>query len=224
LTSFLRTKRELTIRLNLWHDILDALKFAHSKQIYHGDLHDGNIIINREKAKLIDFGTSIFAGKKYKNPLERESKKIIEIVKRIFPELDMLSINDLIMSNFKPEIILQIADAAVEINLGLLELSRAVRANDSRLIKVKLLEIGTDIENNPFFMPEYIIKLLIDSNIDDIYIGYFLDILLTFTTANIEGRGLCTVKHDPDTPNEKKLIFINDNLQKLRTKLLPLYV
>ena len=37
-------------------DILEALEYAHSKKIIHGDLNPGNIIIDGRGAKLIDFG------------------------------------------------------------------------------------------------------------------------------------------------------------------------
>jgi serine/threonine protein kinase len=222
LKSFLKNKMQLMPRLKLWHDVYDALIFAHSKQIYHGDLHDGNIVVHEEKAKLIDFGTSIFAKKKLKNPLERESKKILEIVKRIFPEFDMLSVNEIINSNIKPEIILEIADAIVEINYSLLQLSRAIEANDHDRIWRELhsicinFDIDVHIHNYLFIKPEYIIKALRGIHIDEIYIGYFLDIFLTFISYKIEGNERRRVEPDSVTPIEEKLIHINKFIQDMK--------
>jgi len=222
LKSFLKNKSELMPRLKLWHDIYDALSFAHSKQIYHGDLHDRNIIIYEEKAKLIDFGTSIFARKKLKNPLERESKKIIEIIKRIFPEFYMLSANEIINSNIKPDITLEIADAIVEINYSLFKLSRAIKANDHRRIRGELhsicinFDIDVHIHNCLFIKPEYIIKALRDIHIDEIYVGYFLDIFLTYISYKIEGNERRRVKPDSVTPIEIKLIHINKFIQNMK--------
>ena len=222
LKCFLKNEKQLMPRLKLWHDIYDALIFAHSKQIYHGDLHDENIIVYEEKAKLIDFGTSIFARKKFKNPLERESKKIIEIVKRIFPEFDMLSVNEIIISNIKPEIILEIADTIVEINYSLLQLARAIKANDHSSIRGELhvicinFDIDVHIYNYLFIKPEYIIKALRDIHIDEIYVGYFLDIFLTFISYKIEGNDRRIVKPDSITTIEKKLININKFIQNMK--------
>lgn len=64
LKTFLDNRPELRIRFDLWYHIFNTLIYAHSKYVYHGDLHDGNIIINGRQPKLIDFGTSIFAKKK----------------------------------------------------------------------------------------------------------------------------------------------------------------
>ncbi len=216
LKSFLKNKPQLKIRLNLWHDIFDALSFAHSKYIYHGDLHDRNIIVNEGQAILIDFGTSIFAKKKVNNPLEREGKNIIKIVKRIFPEFDMLSTHELRFLDIKPEKILQISDAIVEINLNLLGLKDAIKETDNRKIRNNLLELGTTISENPFFRPEYIINLFRDIHFDEIYVSYLLDILSTFLISEIEGKNMCTVKHNPHITIEDKLTSIEPLLQKRR--------
>jgi tRNA A-37 threonylcarbamoyl transferase component Bud32 len=220
LKAFLKKKPDLRIRFDLWYDIYNALIYAHSQHVYHGDLHGGNIIINKDHAKLIDFATSIFAKKRGDNPLQRESQTILRLVKLIFPEFDMLLRHKLNLSEIKPETILQISDALVRINLDLLEISKAIKINDDYLIRGKLFNICTEIENNPFFEPEYIIKLLRDININEIYIGYFLDILLSYIKAKIEGDYCSSVKPDPDTPIEKKLNFVNKLLKKLRPIIL----
>lgn len=44
-------------------DILSALKYTHSKEIIHGDLNPGNVIIDGRGAKLIDFGIARRDGK-----------------------------------------------------------------------------------------------------------------------------------------------------------------
>jgi serine/threonine protein kinase len=153
LKSFLEKRPQLRERFNLWYHIFNTLIYAHSKNIYHGDLHDRNIIINGGQPKLIDFGTSIFAKKKGDNPLMRESKNILDLVKRIFPEFDMLLSQKLNLSEIKPETILQISDAIVRINLALFELSDAIKINDNSSIRGKLFDICIEIQNNPFFEP-----------------------------------------------------------------------
>ena len=41
-------------------DILEGVKFLHSKNICHGDIKPQNILINEKQVKLTDFGTSKF--------------------------------------------------------------------------------------------------------------------------------------------------------------------
>ena len=220
LKIFLKNRPELGIRFDLWYHIFNTLIYAHSKDVYHGDLHDGNIIINEGQPKLIDFGTSIFAKKKGGNPLIRESKNILNIVKRIFPEFDMLLAQQLNLSEIRPEIILQISDAIVRINWALFELSGAIRNNDNYTIRGQLFNICTEIQNNPFFKPEHIIKLLREIHINEIYVGYFLDILLSCVKAEIEGKNHSSINPDSETPIGDKIIICNELLAKLRTIIL----
>jgi len=220
LKFFLKYKLPLRIRFQWWYHIFNTLIYAHSKKIYHGDLHDENIIINKGQPKLIDFGTSIFAKKKGDNPLVRENTKIMALVNVIFPEFDMLLTYQLNLTDIKPETILQIADAVVRINMGFLELSGAIKINDNSTIRGNLFNICTEIQNNPFFEPEYLIKLLRDIHIDEIYIGYFLDILISYIEAEIEGKSHSSLSPDSDTPIEEKIIVCNQLLARLRSIIL----
>lgn len=140
----------------------------------------------------------------------------MNLVRRIFPEFDMLLAQKLNLSEIKPEIILQISDAIVRINFALFELSDAIKNNDNYTIKEKLFDICTEIEHNPFFDPEYIIKLLIDIHINEIYIGAFLDILISYIKAEIEGKSYSSINPDPGTPNEQKIVICNQLLAKLK--------
>jgi serine/threonine protein kinase len=58
LENYLATipSNEVTKRLELFKQICAGLKHAHSKKIYHRDLHAANIRMDADKAKLVDFG------------------------------------------------------------------------------------------------------------------------------------------------------------------------
>ena len=63
------------------NDIVKALRIAHSKDIYHGDLHDRNILIsNCGEIKVLDFGTSL--GKK-EYSMSRDSQLMYKLGKTV---------------------------------------------------------------------------------------------------------------------------------------------
>ncbi len=87
LREYLETSPDVSIRLRIWYRISDAIQYAHASGTYHGDLHTGNVILVGEDPKIIDFGTSIFAGEK-EIPRKREVKLLLELVSKLFPEWD----------------------------------------------------------------------------------------------------------------------------------------
>ncbi len=52
-----KTIKEISL---IFLDILEGVKFLHSKNICHGDIKPQNILINEKQVKLTDFGTSKF--------------------------------------------------------------------------------------------------------------------------------------------------------------------
>lgn len=60
LSAWLKEKRSSTERLKIVKEILDALKYCHSKQVIHRDIKPSNILVTRNgsSVKLIDFGLS----------------------------------------------------------------------------------------------------------------------------------------------------------------------
>lgn len=60
LDKWLETKPSLANRKQIFHQILEAIKYCHSKQVWHLDLKPSNIIVTKDGlcAKIIDFGLS----------------------------------------------------------------------------------------------------------------------------------------------------------------------
>jgi tRNA A-37 threonylcarbamoyl transferase component Bud32 len=69
LEEWLKTSPSDRKRLIVAQEIINALDYSHSNQVYHGDMHEKNIMIindnriknERNNVKIIDFGTSIFS-------------------------------------------------------------------------------------------------------------------------------------------------------------------
>jgi len=49
-------------RIHYWNAISSALCYAHSKEVWHGDLHLQNIMVDKHWLKIIDFANSSFLG------------------------------------------------------------------------------------------------------------------------------------------------------------------
>lgn len=82
LKSYLESRHpSLHTRYKIMNDIVKALRIAHSKDIYHGDLHDRNILIsNCGEIKVLDFGTSL--GKK-EYSMSRDSQLMYKLGKTV---------------------------------------------------------------------------------------------------------------------------------------------
>lgn len=82
----------IIVRYEVFTKIIETVHYCHSRNIYHGDLHDKNIMITGQYSKeydikLLDFGTSLFS-REY-NPektKQRESKFLFEILLLLIPE------------------------------------------------------------------------------------------------------------------------------------------
>jgi serine/threonine protein kinase len=76
---------EFPMRAIFWGDVYKGLDDAQRIGIYHGDLHDGNVLVRAFRATLIDFGTSALAGKT--RSLKRHASMVHQFAQRLLPEL-----------------------------------------------------------------------------------------------------------------------------------------
>lgn len=104
-------------RIHIWNNIYEAIVYAHSQGVYHGDLHDRNVIMvnnaaNKYVLKVIDFGTSMFAGNVQDSRL-RESKLLVKLSQIIMSECKpgLFNIIDSDISILKPELTLSVLSA-----------------------------------------------------------------------------------------------------------------
>lgn len=216
LKDFIKKKQPLRIRLNLWHSISDAMNYAYNNKTYHGDLHDGNIIVYDEKIKIIDFGTSILAKKKLKNPLQRESKLLLKLVEEIFPEYNSLGVRSLNYLDMRPDIVLKICDAIVEINYSINRMDIAIKGKDKSDISRALFDIGIEYTKCPLFNLESIFKLFDGISLNKKYYSYFLDILISSLIAEIKGIDKFDVSPDEKKTVEEKMAIVQPLLQEAR--------
>lgn len=80
-----RLRADFDRRAQLLLDVFDALKYAESRQLLHGDLHAGNVIISATGTYVIDFGTSQLAGRE--RSAIRHSRLLKQFTYNALPEL-----------------------------------------------------------------------------------------------------------------------------------------
>ena len=71
--------------------IVESLGYAHKNGVYHGDIHLGNIMVEENDIKIIDFGTSIFVSNQ-NSKHKREIRLLINLVREMFPEFDLFGL------------------------------------------------------------------------------------------------------------------------------------
>jgi serine/threonine protein kinase len=85
-------KEDLMARRSALHQIFDALSHAEEHGSLHGDLHGGNILINWyprfgiNEVAVIDFGTSMFAGKE--SSAARHARLLRRMTFTLLPEME----------------------------------------------------------------------------------------------------------------------------------------
>lgn len=86
LKEYLRKTPNYCKRMNLLNTIASTMYEVYKNGLYHGDLHSKNIIVHKEKIKIIDFGTSVFTRDKSISH-KRDAYMLFDLAIEILPEL-----------------------------------------------------------------------------------------------------------------------------------------
>jgi serine/threonine protein kinase len=137
-------------RYRLWRQLEEALDYSHGLGVFHGDLHPGNVLVAGETIKVIDFGTSIFAGKKA-DPYKRETRLLIALAGEIFPryEPDLRDIIDVDLRPLSPTTALYVLSAWVSILFRWRETFAVKRREDWLLTAMN--HLAFDVMQVPLF-------------------------------------------------------------------------
>ena len=114
----------LVTRRAIWHHVFEGLDAAERVGIYHGDLHERNVIYTDflGEVTLIDFGTSVLAGKGHS--MRRHARMVNEFAQTLLPEVrdyvPPLDIPNLV----RPEYATHVVAKWVEAGIGLRHLGQ----------------------------------------------------------------------------------------------------
>lgn len=153
LRDYLKIERpELVERVRIWHEIEKAIEYAHSLGVYHGDLHDRNVMLVERQVKVIDFGTSTFALKRVDSQL-RETRRLLDLSQKIFCEYEpkFSQITDEEISTLKPELALSALSAWISILLAWGDIVRVVVSKQYDNLFRVLWHLASDVTSAPVF-------------------------------------------------------------------------
>jgi hypothetical protein len=69
-----------------WSSIARGLDDAEAVGAFHGDLHEGNVLVAGFRLAIVDFGTSALAGRP--SSMQRHARMVHRFAKRLLPELN----------------------------------------------------------------------------------------------------------------------------------------
>ena len=202
LRDYLRTVQpDFMRRVGIWEHINTAIEYAYSQGIYHGDLHDRNVLLADDTVKIIDFGTSLFSTRK-KVSL-RESRTIFHLCKKVFigcnPRIE--DIADIDICKLSPEVALAAMLAWVRVLCDWQELFFAHNRENRDREYQAVASLAFDICFCPAFSISMVIdqlaKLGISRSIQDYFVSFCVNYAKTFLmdpnlhgykTAFIRGR------------------------------------
>lgn len=136
----------------IWSGIAEAIEYSHEHNVYHGDLHAGNIMVIGRNVKVIDFGTSIFASKKTRSR-DRETTLLLKLGQQLFPgtTLNLNEIADTEIRRLKPELALSALSTWISILWDWPSITRIVQSKRYDDLYHALLGLAFDVSSAPIF-------------------------------------------------------------------------
>ncbi|MEQ1557776.1 MAG: protein kinase [Methyloglobulus sp.] len=159
----------------IWHQIFDAMSYSYQKGIYHGDLHDRNIlIIGDSDIKILDFGTSLFSSR-ISNSENRDSKLLLKLFEKIFGKDHSLLIKNKSLLIGKPEMVLNATKSVLFAFERIALLKNYFDNNSEHLASSAALDISGCISECPFLDVSVIISIIREQMVSDHYVNVFLN-------------------------------------------------
>lgn len=209
-------KTDFSTRYFYWLEIEDGMKTAHDKNIFHGDLHEGNIIIKDNHVLILDFGTSIF---NRENSISRESKLIKSLTQKIFPEYSLKDFEYYSFNKLKPIQCLSHCSGWAQILYCLEELSN--KPLDDYGIRHTLISITILISERPLFNVETVIRLFPESiKNSKRYMDWFLDYLIPSVLGEMKNLDTVPINMNPDESTESKMA----RLEQVQNEASKIYI
>ncbi|MCE9561952.1 MAG: protein kinase [Planctomycetes bacterium] len=182
LKDYLAESRPFETRSRIWNDIEDGLKHAHKQGVMHGDLHTKNVVIEKDRAVLIDFGTSVFQSREGQSR-EREIQKPWELLRKLFAEEGTYRPSRADLDRMRPEDSLYGCGRAVELIEVKERVIDAFANRDDHSRKESILNLAHYYSEFPYFPPAAIFQW-VTHNIPPDWHFYFFDNL----EANLQAR------------------------------------
>ncbi|MFC1994759.1 serine/threonine protein kinase [Chloroflexota bacterium] len=188
LNDFLQSElRDFMQRVRIWREIEGAIEYAHDRGVYHGDLHNRNVIIVEGTAKVIDFGTSLFAQIKAESR-SRESKHLFSLSQDIFCDYEpsLKEIVDMQIQRLKPELALEALSVWVSALVQWQEILTAQRICSEKRVYEAIKGLAFDMCAAPVFAVPRVVDMLAQSGISKTNLDFLTGWCVYFAGMRME--------------------------------------
>jgi len=213
---------DLSQRYKIWWEISEGIHYAHDRGVYHGDLHDRNVLVSGAHARIIDFGTSMFSRER-REFRARESRLLVEMVRILVKERDVVQYQSVDIASLPPEKTLLACNAWMELVYREVELRRRLALVEDDDYEPKHAGFGFSVilgECPVFDLPKIVDWISAESNSKS-FVSNFLDGLYGESlriAADNRYRG--DVRYDEEEPVEAKLSRLMSPYEKLTSSFL----
>jgi serine/threonine protein kinase len=216
LRDYLSERPGFLDRHRIWAQISDAVYAAHRIDVFHGDLHDRNILVAPEGVRLIDFGTSAFQRSRA-DSRRRESRLLLQLARQLIHEEDPDSVWDQPFDRMDARLCLAAVNAWVEL-VYLASVPHPDILHDYMEVRSLAFRLGLVLEKHPYFPIARILEWLAAKEVPtlDWPLLQYLHAGLAASLAGTENFDIPTL----EGPVETNLTEVED----LRRRLSDLYL
>lgn len=212
-------------RVRIWREIEDALEYAHGRGVYHGDLHDRNVMLVDGHAKVIDFGTSLFASRQIDSAM-RESKLLYEMSQTVFSghEPTAREIVDLRIDKLRPELALSAISAWVSLlfDWHQMLIDKSKRNDEDSVIR-DLDSLAFWVCQSPVFSVTRLVEKLSQSDLSSEAQNWFISYCVNWVKLALsrpeerERQGVNSVISGATVDRQANMEFLEVNMASLKS-------
>lgn len=224
LKEYLVNNNDLRCRKLLWKNIFDAVTYSHSKDVYHGDLHDRNVLVSGDEAKIIDFGTSLFAPTR-STARRRESDCLTSIFKRLFSDIVTPIIPDTSSLKETPEILIYVYDTLLALSKEFEDLQHLLKEKEkvditTYSIQSSISSIAYHLSMTPFFdIQEVVDKLQELEPNENFVLSFLIYYIQTLELRHERNRRISAFKHIDGYAASDYFPIVKDLEEKARAEM-----
>lgn len=182
LRKWLHSKPDFSLRCIVLEQIYYEMEKIHKSGIYHGDLHQENILITSScDVKIIDFGTSFHSGQEESQ--KRETRLLLDTGLSILEEDNKNNFLD--KDCFKDSSPECVPPSILILSKVIQELNRLDNTPGEYTKQSIAFGVAVFICESPVFILENVLKFLQESVMDDTYINWFVGAVFSNCQSNI---------------------------------------
>jgi len=192
LREWLKDTHSVDERYHVWMGIYQAIAHAYEKGIYYDDLDDRNVIIEKNRPIIIDFGSRSYFGE-IVLCVNMESALFLKLTQQIFPEYPLSTLAEGNWKIIKPKY-------AVRCCQHWFELCRLKESLTARLaskqgaekleIEDAVFKMAVTVAEMPAFNADKLISWITDIGVDKEFLSWFARSVIDLLQKGIRGGAI----------------------------------